>query len=367
MAIEFVRDRRNPTNPEVMHSECELLSALCKAFDPCIHGFSTTVMVSMFSLRHLVAKLGHAELFQMMSFLFTGKPQYRSAFDGTPTPTLMSLTETDFEEFARDVLAQRDENVLSLPGDADAANAADDADDAMTGFDELFEEDIDVLAPTPIETSAFELPWLRESADVESEPESDVPSELESPLGPPLQPLAVFHPSAATPEPKHTTASAWVAPQRRDRKEWTFAEDEFVLDYFARHGPQWREMSREMAKTMPHSRSDDALRNRHERILAHLHTHDSPSSDSSDVSSKSNHRPRMSGAGGGGLADRPPRASWTPQEDEIICDAVSLQAGGKPGWQALARKLPGRTPHAVRNRANRIVMESERANLTQSP
>lgn len=56
-------------------------------------------------------------------------------------------------------------------------------------------------------------------------------------------------------------------------------------------------------------------------------------------------------AGGGGSSFRKERSSWTRAEDDIIVQGVA-ELGHK--WFEIARRLPGRTDHAIRNRWSRL-------------
>lgn len=60
------------------------------------------------------------------------------------------------------------------------------------------------------------------------------------------------------------------------------------------------------------------------------------------------------------------RNSWTRAEDEVILAGVS-ELGHK--WYAIARRLPGRTDHAIRNRWSRlqsIIAQQEMHNLNDN-
>ena len=127
---------------------------------------------------------------------------------------------------------------------------------------------------------------------------------------------------------------------------WTPSEDDFVIAYYSVHGPLWREMSLALAAQTSYTRSDDALRNRHDRLTAQRH----------NCLSSSKTR------------ERPPRVPWTSNEDETIGANVqtsNIGCAGRAKWRQLAAKLPGRTPHAVRNRANRLAIAKERANAAR--
>lgn len=56
-------------------------------------------------------------------------------------------------------------------------------------------------------------------------------------------------------------------------------------------------------------------------------------------------------AGGGGGGEKKERTSWTRAEDDVIMRGVA-ELGHK--WYEIARRLPGRTDHAIRNRWSRL-------------
>uniref|UniRef100_A0A7S2ITY3 Uncharacterized protein n=1 Tax=Haptolina brevifila TaxID=156173 RepID=A0A7S2ITY3_9EUKA len=57
------------------------------------------------------------------------------------------------------------------------------------------------------------------------------------------------------------------------------------------------------------------------------------------------------GAGGAGPPEKKERTSWTRAEDDVIIQGVA-DLGHK--WYEIARRLPGRTDHAIRNRWSRL-------------
>ena len=121
--------------------------------------------------------------------------------------------------------------------------------------------------------------------------------------------------------------------------KWSIEEDAFVEEFYNAHGGQWRNMARAMSSAIGTTRSDDALRN-----LAHAHDGSaSVASDSSSVSSSS--------------TNRSPRVPWTTWEDTLIVETLGAWRG-RVTWKRLAGQLPGRTPHAIRNRAHRLAMDN---------
>lgn len=309
MAVSFVRDRRRPANQELMTSNCKMLSAISRSFPASTHGFSTTLMASMFSSAHLSANLSFQEFFKLVSFLNTGRPEVRSAFDGRAPPRMEQHPPAvlEFEEFAQELLA----------------------------------DDSDVVGETTPGVGVFEeLDLLQVPTECEAGDDCSKFNE------------ALVSPSLADPPQRAARAPPSPTPKKRDRSTWNRAEDDFILNYYAEHGPLWREMSSTLAVELSCARSDDALRNRYDRLTT---SRQDCASTSSETSSKSS----------GTQSGRPPRTAWTKEEDRLICETVRTWADGRAGWQHLSRRLPGRTAHAVRNRASRMLLESRRSELLE--
>ncbi len=139
------------------------------------------------------------------------------------------------------------------------------------------------------------------------------------------------------------------------RKEWTTAEDELIRSMVGEIGTKWRQI----AAKMP-GRSDDAVRNRFSRLNRsdvpvvaaapepQLNANGEPvlGEDGQPVFVEPQPRPPKP-------PPRPPseRYSWTRSEDDRIRNGVK-EIGHK--WFEIAKRLPGRTDHAVRNRWSRL-------------
>lgn len=143
-----------------------------------------------------------------------------------------------------------------------------------------------------------------------------------------------------------------------ERKEWTKPEDDLIRMSVQTHGCKWRLI----AALLP-GRSDDAVRNRWKRLSEAAQP--KPSLVRADASSGDLIEARM---GGSKPEPRKPnsesepervswsrqervRVSWSRQEDEMIMQSVS-ELGTK--WGRIARRLPNRTEHAIRNRYSRL-------------
>ncbi|EOD07024.1 hypothetical protein EMIHUDRAFT_58434, partial [Emiliania huxleyi CCMP1516] len=100
-------------------------------------------------------------------------------------------------------------------------------------------------------------------------------------------------------------------------KEWSPHEDELIRRGVEQLGCRWRVIAAQLP-----GRSDDAVRNRWSRL-------------------QDTAKSRTGGRDGG------ERSSWTRAEDDVIVQGVS-ELGHK--WFEIARRLPGRTDHAIRNR-----------------
>lgn len=156
-----------------------------------------------------------------------------------------------------------------------------------------------------------------------------------------------------------------------ERREWTAAEDLIIRSAVERFGTKWRRI----ADLLP-MRSDDAVRNRWNRLKeAEAAGRDppSPTSDScgEDFSECSGSRPSPGMGspheppddGGGGKGEK--KKTWTTEEDTFI--VISVKAYGHK-WNKIADGLPGRTDHAVRNRWQRLLkLEEESRNACPQP
>lgn len=132
-----------------------------------------------------------------------------------------------------------------------------------------------------------------------------------------------------------------------ERKEWTPAEDALIRDGMLKYGARWRRI----AERLP-GRSDDAVRNRWNRLKDISDGQPSPSSAQSPSGPPFVARRNTSTSSSEG-AGKPERISWTPAEDRTILKSV-MELGNK--WNKLAERLPGRTDHAIRNRFHRLQM-----------
>lgn len=144
------------------------------------------------------------------------------------------------------------------------------------------------------------------------------------------------------PEPARTPAAR--PKRRRYHSWWTEVEDAFVLEYHSAHGPVWRAMSLALATNTACTRSDDALRNRYDRLVCHHYEKRRGNDDFSPEVVRQ-------------------RVPWTATEDQTIVKALQTWDKHRSSWNKLACTLPGRTPHAVRNRANRLCMTDQRRRI----
>jgi len=124
----------------------------------------------------------------------------------------------------------------------------------------------------------------------------------------------------------------------RERKEWSPAEDERIRNGVAVHGKQWRKIATELP-----GRSDDAIRNRYNRLVA-----DNVDSPDGPAIKRQRIQQRATASEANFRAER---LGWTRAEDEAILRSVT-ELGTK--WSKVAARLPGRTEHAIRNRFARL-------------
>eukprot|EP00908_Phaeocystis_cordata_P022498 Transcript_4912.p2 GENE.Transcript_4912~~Transcript_4912.p2 ORF type:complete len:462 (-),score=168.09 Transcript_4912:430-1686(-) len=173
-------------------------------------------------------------------------------------------------------------------------------------------------------------------------------------------------------------------PRVQVKVPWTHEEDLKVLDGVSRYGQSWAKIARDL----PESRTDDAVRNRWHRLMSKQRRHESlvntcngdgtavataaPAEEEEEVvseddsnrppkkrrgakaASKSGPKPRprtennCEAAGGAYLGAGSKNGDmWTPEEDNIIDMAVRMQG---LTWKAIAKLLPGRTESGCRNR-----------------
>ena len=174
-------------------------------------------------------------------------------------------------------------------------------------------------------------------------------------------------------------------PRVQVKVPWTHEEDLKVLDGVSRYGQSWAKIARDL----PESRTDDAVRNRWHRLMSKQRRHESlvavsngapaeevpaqevepeeeaePEDDDGSSlppkkrramkSNKASPKPRprtennCEAAGGAYLGAGSKNGDmWTPEEDNIIDMAVRMQG---LTWKAIAKLLPGRTESGCRNR-----------------
>jgi len=178
-----------------------------------------------------------------------------------------------------------------------------------------------------------------------------------------------------------------------ERKEWTVEEDRQICKSVRRHGFKWRLVAADVP-----GRSDDAVRNRYNRVKALDHVKptaeelaeeakEGPALGSKPVSRRVRAKTSKSQGGKDGelgdLSAEPgegkesskesvgtsnssdeekekvERISWSRSEDETIVRSVT-ELGNK--WAKIAERLPGRTEHAIRNRFARLQSLALRGN-----
>jgi len=83
IAHEFVKNRRMPSHPELMKSDNDdILNFLSFLYPSSVHGYSTTLMLSMFRIEYILDKVPAAEICRILLYVHQGSPVYRSANDG---------------------------------------------------------------------------------------------------------------------------------------------------------------------------------------------------------------------------------------------------------------------------------------------
>lgn len=166
------------------------------------------------------------------------------------------------------------------------------------------------------------------------------------------------------PAPRLLRNSSSASSKEPIRKAWMTSEDQIIVTAVAQIGFRWRCI----AQMLP-GRSDDAVRNRWNRLQEALREGNDRTEDEGSTSSnaktgykcskcgqpKRNHICTFQPGAEPSTAKRPPalsaRVSWTPEEDETIRRNVVSMG---PKWAHIAAQLSGRTEHAVRNRWHRL-------------
>ncbi|EOD12682.1 hypothetical protein EMIHUDRAFT_213460 [Emiliania huxleyi CCMP1516] len=133
-----------------------------------------------------------------------------------------------------------------------------------------------------------------------------------------------------------------------------------IRDGVLQRGYKWTAI----AKSLPHKRSADAVRNRWQRLQSRRRggtPRGSPALMRPRSDGEADSEGGASAEGSGGGADvgedfTPPEVEkhgdmWTEEEDSIIDNAVAQRG---PCWAAIAQLLPGRTYSGCRNRWVRL-------------
>lgn len=184
-------------------------------------------------------------------------------------------------------------------------------------------------------------------------------------------PAEAFAPTSAAPAGARRQRSRSQSRNAPERKEWSPGEDEYIKRAVIEQGCRWRQIA-----TMLPGRSDDAVRNRWNRLKAE----DSaasivkldgatavPDATSSPLDAVAKAKPnvppnakarRVDQAAPSGREAASPRVSWSRGEDSIIVTSVA-ELGHR--WNTIAERLPGRTEHAIRNRYHRLTLLTELA------
>mmetsp|Transcript_36078 Transcript_36078/g.84270 ORF Transcript_36078/g.84270 Transcript_36078/m.84270 type:complete len:204 (-) Transcript_36078:80-691(-) len=119
-------------------------------------------------------------------------------------------------------------------------------------------------------------------------------------------------------------------PIKSDKRKqgWTSEEDDSILRLVQLEGQKWACVASRLE-----GRSDDAVRNRYIRLMR-----------------------KQAALEGSGLADARGLKQgdmWTAQEDAVVLHATreyESMGGCYPSWKQIAKKVPGRSANAVRNR-----------------
>ena len=135
----------------------------------------------------------------------------------------------------------------------------------------------------------------------------------------------------------------------RERGPWSPEEDRKLLEAYKRYGGQWRKLSR-----MLKIGTDDRLRNRWDRMREGVAS--APRDVVEEVirlTSRVSKRPYRWRSRSSNLTRR---MKWDAEEDDVIIAALKdYDPTKRPSWKKIAKAVEGRTPHAIRNRASRLI------------
>jgi len=193
------------------------------------------------------------------------------------------------------------------------------------------------------------------------------------------QPMVTRYASIESSEPSSPRGSDTISEgserclsSKQRKTAWTNVEDRIIEEGVATFGHKWSKI----AEMLPHERTDDAVRNRWQRLrrrqqrrMQMLQRQSSESSERgvplADLTLANSPRPNAAADGkpamlvqccvSGAASPSGPLAEeggkhgdmWTPEEDHIIDIAVRIQG---LRWRAIAAMLPGRTDSGCRNR-----------------
>jgi len=152
-----------------------------------------------------------------------------------------------------------------------------------------------------------------------------------------------------------STSAASLERTATERKEWTTGEDRILFSVYKKYGRRWRRIAAELP-----GRSDDAVRNRWYRLKqdelitpclandreSHMKARNYSKGNAQKVIEKDRHGTE--------------RHTWSRSEDMMIIQNVKA-IGHK--WSLIAKQLPSRTEHAVRNRFHRLEAMMQDAQL----
>lgn len=362
IAVEIVRNRRRPSHPELMQATCPILGLVSAWYPSSVHGYSTTLMASMFTFEYLFANLPLEQLRNMVSYMYTGVPVHRSAYDGLGGPRIMPfaapqvplVSTRDLELYIEGVIGAG-VDIIREPAKPAAVQDGCEEGDEITGFETLDSKDLDVLisdldayADSPFATTC-QIQALDAESCKSGESDDDECGATSVSLVTPVDGAGSKRMLSPTPPPhdqKHNSID-------KKRRSFSAQEDECIMVYYEKHGAKWRDMARTLAAETLSSRSEDALRNRHYRLTAHRDESSSTTSTQSSSSTSTASKPLQR------------RVSWTIAEDELILIMAS-KFEDRSLWKRIAKFLPGRTTHAIRNRANRLFLERERKQIVNA-
>jgi hypothetical protein len=252
-AVSVIRTRREIVHPELCFAtDCIILQILNTYTSLTVHKLGTLAMFHMFHESFLKCALNADELCKLYSVVKPNQPEQErgpeSGGSDAPCEAEVPPEELSAQEF--DMLSSIDLGPLE-PLDVEEALAPAPPEEAPVDV-QTPRQLLQHLEETELAPQQRELLWRFGQLDVPAERDTASRSECES-----AETVLLVDSKSA------------IHAKKRQRVAWTSEEDEFVINFYNKHGLAWREASRAIG-----TRSDDACRNRFARLTTSKATAD---------------------------------------------------------------------------------------------